>query len=152
MKEDDRLKCLLEETKMVQRIISRMSNNSFLIKGWSLTLVVVSLLLIGGIYNNDYYLVALVPLIVFWILDAYFLRLEKLYEALYDWLIENRPICDDCLLEMNRGKLEKRFGKKIPSLVQTMFSRTLLAFYIFLLVVIVIFILRFILSSVRIVI
>jgi len=152
MKEDDRLKCLLEETKMVQRIISRMSNNSFLIKGWSLTLVVASLLVIGGFYNNDYYLVALIPLIVFWILDAYFVRLERLYGALYDWLIENRPICDDCLLEMNRVRLEKRFGKNIPSLVETMFSRALLGFYVFLLVVIVIFILRFILSSVRVVI
>ena len=64
MKEDDRLKCLLEEAKMVQGTISRMANNSFLIKGWTLTLVVVSLLLIG-VYNNDNYLVAFIPLIVF---------------------------------------------------------------------------------------
>ncbi len=151
MNEDDRLKCLFEEAKMVQGVISRMANNSFVIKALSVTLVVASLLLIG-VYNNNNYLVVFIPLIIFWVLDAYFLRLEKLYGALYDWLITNRPICDDCLLEMNQNKLEKRFGSQIPSLIRNMFSKTMLVFYLFLLIVIVIFTLRFILSSIRVII
>jgi hypothetical protein len=78
-------------------------------------------------------------LIVFWILDAYFLRLEKLYGVLYDRLVENRPICDDCLLEMNREKLERDLEEKSKFNPDNVFENSL-AFYVFLLVVIVIYI------------
>ena len=67
-------KFFVEELKIIQDIIKRMALNSFLIKGWAITLVVATLLLKGNKYQV---LIAFIPLLVFWFLDAYFLWQEK---------------------------------------------------------------------------
>jgi hypothetical protein len=121
---------LFNETKIVQDIITRMGHNSFLIKGWAVSLVVVSLLFEGVVYHH---FIALIPWIVFWGLDAYFLQLERLYRQLYDWLIKNRLTSNDYLLSMNI----ERFREEVPCKIQTMFSKTLLAFYGSLLAIII---------------
>jgi hypothetical protein len=126
---------LFEEVEIVEDIITRMGNNSFLVKGWAITLIVASLIISGFTYHHY---VAFLPLIVFWCLDAYFLRMEKLYRKLYDWLIVNRLKSEEYLLDMNKGNLEKRFGKQTPCFLQVMFSKTLIAFYGVLLVIIII--------------
>jgi hypothetical protein len=125
---------LLKEVEITQDVINRMGTNSFLIKGWVIILVVASLL-IGG--TSYYHYVAFLPWLMFWYLDAYFLRLEKLYRTLYDWQIKNRETNKEFLLDMERSSLEKRFGKETPSLTRVMFSVTLLVFYGLLLVVII---------------
>jgi len=125
---------LFEEIRITQNIVSRMANNSFLIKGWAVTLIVASLLLEGVFYHR---FVAFVPWFVFWWFDAYFLRLEKLYRKLYDWLMKNRLANDSFLLDINKQSLEERFGNEVPRMPKIMVSRTLVAFYGFLLFVIV---------------
>jgi len=125
---------LLKEIEITQRVIDRMGSNSFLIKGWVMTLVVATLLLGRTSY---YHYVAFLPWFMFWLLDAYFLRLEKLYRKLCDWLIRNRLTSQEFLLDMDRASLEKRFGKEVACLPQVMFSKTLLAFYGLLLALIV---------------
>jgi len=122
---------LLKETEIVQGIISRMANTSFLIKGWSVTLIVASLLLERGVYHH---FIAFVPWFVFWCLDAYFLCLERLYRKLYDWLIKNRLKTDEYLLDMNID----RFRKELPCIIQTFFSKTLVLFYGLLLIIILV--------------
>lgn len=125
---------LFKEAEIVQDIISRMANNSFLIKGWSVTLVVASLLFKGIFYHH---FVAFIPWFIFWRYDAYFLRLEKLYRKLYDWLVNHRLRSDEFLLDMAKDSLENRFGSEIPCLSQIMFSKTLIVFYGFLFSIIV---------------
>jgi len=125
---------LFKEVEITQDIINRMGTNSFLIKGWSITLVVATLLL-GG--TSCYNYLALLPWLMFWCLDAYFLRLEKLYRKLYGWLIKNRATNQEHLLEMDKTNLETRFGKEIPCMSQVMFSLTLLVFYGLLLAMII---------------
>jgi hypothetical protein len=125
---------LFKESEITQNIINRMGTNSFLIKGWAITLIVASLLLGGASY---YPYVAFLPWLMFWYLDAYFLRVEKLYRKLYSWLIKNRETNQEYLLDMDKSNLEKRFGKETPSLLRVMFSLTLIIFYGLLLVVII---------------
>jgi hypothetical protein len=117
---------LFKEVELVQNVIDRMGNNSFLIKGGAITLVAASLLIEGKLYTN---LVALLPWLVFWYLDAYFLRVERLYRRLYSWLAANRLTNKEFLLDMDRKSLEKRFGTDVDCLSQTMFSKTLIIFY-----------------------
>jgi hypothetical protein len=126
---------LFKEVGIVQDITGRMANNSFLIKGWAITLIVASLIVSGAMYHHY---VAFLPWFMFWCLDAYFLRMERLYRKLYDWLIINRQKSEDFLLDMNKASLEKRFGKEVSSMLQVMFSRTLVTFYGALLVIIII--------------
>ena len=125
---------LFKEVEIVQGIITRMGINSFLVKGWAITLVVASLLISGFSYHH---FVAFLPWMIFWAYDAYFLRMEKLYRKLNDWLINNRYKSEEFLLDMNKSSLEKRFGKETPCLQQVMFSKTLIVFYGLLLVMIV---------------
>lgn len=111
---------MLKEIDIVQEIIKRMAFNSFMIKGWAITLVVVTLLLKGAKHQI---LIAFIPLLVFWFLDAYFLRQERMYRRLYDWVISNRLKTDEHLFDMNA----RRF--KVQSKFRIMFSITLGWFY-----------------------
>jgi len=118
----EREKLMIEELKIIQDIIKRMAFNSFLIKGWAITLVVVTLLLKGGGFQA---FIAFIPLLVFWYLDAYFLWLERLYRRLYDWVRENRLKTDEYLFDMDY----RRFIKDEQSKIRIMFSITLGWFY-----------------------
>ncbi len=52
-----------QEIKIVQNIIDRMARNSFMLKGWAVTLVVVSFLVEG---QKIHYALAFLPSLVFW--------------------------------------------------------------------------------------
>jgi len=114
--------CLFKEVDLIQNVIKRMASNSFLIKGWTITLVVVTLLLKGSRYQA---FISFIPLMVFWYLDAYFLRQERMYRKLYEWVIANRLGTDECLFDLNA----KKFEKDVKSILKTMFSKTLGWFY-----------------------
>jgi len=117
---------LFEELKLVQEVIDRMGTNSFLVKGWVITLIVATLLLRGNSYQ---YYIAFLPWFMFWYLDGYFLRLERLYRKLFNWLRENRLRSKEFLFDLNSKSLEERFGKDVDCLWQVMFSKTLAVFY-----------------------
>ena len=68
---------------------------------------------------------------------TYFLRLERLYRNLFNWLRENRLRSKEFLFDMNSQSLEKRFGKNVDCLLQTMFSKTLAVFYLLLFAIII---------------
>ena len=71
--------------QMIQAVITRMANNSFVIKGWSVTLVTALLALTAAANGNVLYVyLACFPNFMFWALDAYFLRQERLFRKLYD--------------------------------------------------------------------
>ena len=113
---------MLKEVDIIQEIIKRMAFNSFMIKGWAITLVVVALLLKGTEYQVW---IAFIPLLVFWFLDAYFLWQERMYRKLYDWVINNRLRTDEYLFDMNAY----RFKDEVQSRFRIMFSITLGWFY-----------------------
>jgi hypothetical protein len=74
----------LKHLEMLQAVITRMAHNSFLLKGWSVTLVAAILALAAKNTDRRLILVALPPVIIFWALDAFFLHQERLFRALYD--------------------------------------------------------------------
>jgi len=113
---------MLKEIEIIQDIIKRMAFNSFVIKGWTITLVAVILLLKGGKYQV---FIAFIPLFVFWFLDAYFLWQERLYRRLYNWVINNRLKTAEYLFDMNAY----RFKNEEQSKLRIMFSITLGWFY-----------------------
>jgi len=123
MLEKERLeKFFVDEIKIIQDIIKRMAFNSFMIKGWAITLVVVTLLLKGSKFQV---LIAFIPLVIFWFLDAYFLWQERMYRELYKWVIENRLKTDENLFDLNAY----RFQNRVETKLKIMFSMTLGWFY-----------------------
>jgi len=112
-----------KELELIQNIISRMANNSFLLKGWSLTFIVATLLLMDSV---GYHLLALFSLGVFWGLDAYYLRMERCYRELYNWVISQRPASDELLFDL---RAESRFGCDTECTWQVACSKSCIFFY-----------------------
>lgn len=74
----------IKHLELLQAVIGRLAGNSFLIKGWSVT--VVGAFLGFAVTQDEASLarVSLLPLALFWGLDTYFLRAERLFRVLYD--------------------------------------------------------------------
>lgn len=70
--------------EMIQGVIARMASNSFLLKGWAIT--VVSGLIALAINDREprFAVLALLPTGAFWWLDAYYLHCEHRYRQLFD--------------------------------------------------------------------
>lgn len=68
---------LIAHLNMLQGIISRMGNNAFVIKGWSISLTTAMLALAGGTKNEIFCGIAVLPILLFWSLDAFFFYQEK---------------------------------------------------------------------------
>jgi hypothetical protein len=113
---------MLKEVELIEDIIKRMGSNSFLVKGWTITLVVASLLLKGPRYQAW---IAFIPLLMFWFLDAYFLWQEKMYRELFAWVVTNRLKTTDHLFDLNAN----RFKHVVQSKYRVMLSTTMLWFY-----------------------
>lgn len=125
----------MKHLEMIQNIITQMANNSFLLKGWVVTLL-------AGIFalswNQDgflHYLLVYIPVFMFWFLDAYYLKQERLYRGLYDQV-----------RQMNNASIS---FSMVPPLISTnnsysymnvLFSKTEAGFYIPLMLLITIII------------
>ena len=70
--------------QMIQSVITRMARNSFLIKGWSITVVAALGALAAAGESELFVYLACFPAAMFWALDAYFLRQERLFRKLWD--------------------------------------------------------------------
>ncbi len=74
--------------QMIQSVITRMGSNSFLLKGWSVTLIAALFALAAAGTNPLFLLLAYFTSFMFWGLDAYFLRQERLFRKLYEHVQE----------------------------------------------------------------
>ncbi len=74
----------LKHLELVQGVINRMASNSFLLKGWSVTLISALFALAAKDTNQLFIYLAYFPCVAFWSLDGYFLWQEKMYRKLYD--------------------------------------------------------------------
>ncbi|MCY4424051.1 MAG: hypothetical protein OXC06_13395 [Acidimicrobiaceae bacterium] len=122
--EDVPMESKLKHLELIQGVINRMASNSFRLKEWSVVLVSAILFLAAREDSGEVALIALVPAVVFWGLDAYFLRQERLYRALYDHVRMLEPHKIDFSM-----KTDNFTGAKLtwPS---SLFSTTLLAYYL----------------------
>lgn len=74
----------LKHLELVQGVINRMAGNSFMLKGWAVTLVVGVFSLSDLNTDKIYFIIAYIPIIIFWLLDTYYLQQERLYRSLYN--------------------------------------------------------------------
>ena len=82
---------LEKEIDLIQNCITRMAQNSFAIKGWLIGLLIaVIALLPENIDKNSICWIIIATTVIFWGLDAFYLRTERLYRWKYDWVIQNR--------------------------------------------------------------
>lgn len=120
---------LHKEIDLIQSVINRMANNSFLLKGWLISLAAVVLALskdtLLSCNLNLILLILCFPIIIFWYLDAFFLHREKCYRELYSWVIKNRMTSNENLYSLDF----RPHQNKVKSVFRIMFSQTLFPFY-----------------------
>jgi len=119
MTEEKRLKHL----EFVQNVITRMNSNSFLIKGWTITLVAALFALAAKDANINYVIVSYVVLPVFWLLDGFFIANERQYRELYS---EIRKLKED---EIDFDMDASKFNSGNRTWLAGIFSKTLIPFY-----------------------
>jgi len=108
---------------MIQDVISRMGNNSFLLKGWSVTLVSALFALATKDADVFFVYLAFFPTIAFWILDGYFLWQERLRRNLYDYV---RELSEE-KIDFSMNTLLK--DEKNVTWKSAIFSKTFIIFY-----------------------
>jgi hypothetical protein len=74
----------IKHLEFVQNIVTRMNANSFQIKSWSITITAALLALYAGNSNSNFIIVAIFPIVLFWLLDTYYLQQERKFRAVYN--------------------------------------------------------------------
>lgn len=98
-----------------QRVIDRLSNISFILKGWAVSLVAGLMALSANGSNQNYVLIAYIPIAVFWFLDAYFLMMERQYRELFNKNTDLSQQLEQFTIKRNKGNIVI-FGKALFSI------------------------------------
>lgn len=72
--------------EFIQNAINRMAGNLFYLRGWTITLMTGLFALSAKETSQNYILIAYFLVLIFWILDGYFLSQERLFRTLYDYV------------------------------------------------------------------
>jgi len=133
-----------KELDIVLEIISQMKEHSFKVKSWMISIFGAILVFSSSNFVTKesvkhfpfWTIPALLIIIVliFWYLDAFFLKTEKLYRTLYNWNVKYRNQTDKYLYDVSTFKRKvndetHNLKKDIPNMFFIMFSRTLVPFY-----------------------
>jgi len=73
----------VEHLKLIQGMITRLAGNSFLLKGWTVTLMAALFTFAAKDSDRSYVIIAWLPVLVFAVLDSYYLWQERLFRDLY---------------------------------------------------------------------
>lgn len=146
--------------EFIQAIINRHNSNSFMLKGWTIA-ILSAILAFAGTLNNPYIvLIAFIPIMMFWGLDAFYLSNERCFIDLYTAVSKGEYILprskrkkDDFSVsteEKERGTIPdfsmdfERFEIWTDNSWRTvLFSKTIKYYYISLLIVSIIIFLGF---------
>jgi len=113
----------IKHLEFIQGVITRMAANSFMIKGWVITLIAAVFAVSAA--EKDLYVGFLNYLILpaFWILDGFFLSQERQYRGLYNEVTQKTEE------EVNFSLNAKNYAKGKNGWFYSTFSNTLLLFY-----------------------
>ncbi|MCS1411089.1 MAG: hypothetical protein M2R45_04285 [Verrucomicrobia subdivision 3 bacterium] len=115
---------VVKHLEMTQAVINRLGSNSFLLKGWSMTIIVAAMVLMARYDRESPFILLslIIPVIGFGILDGYFLWQERLFRKVYDE-IRKQETTDFSMNPM------KHKDKPKCSWIASTFSVTLNIFY-----------------------
>ena len=113
----------LKHLEFIQAVITRLATNSFLIKGWSVTLVAAIFALAAKDAKPVFALVTYLPVVSFWVLDAFFLSHERKYRELFETVAAK----DESAVDFSMAT--SHFKKKNLTVPSCAFSSTIFAFH-----------------------
>jgi hypothetical protein len=110
----------IKHLEFIQQVITRMNANSFIIKGWTITLIAALFALAAKDANENYIIVSYIPIPIFWILDGFYVFQERQYTELYKNIAAKDPNDIDFSMDASRNS---------NYWLEGIFSKTLIAFY-----------------------
>jgi hypothetical protein len=119
----------IKHLEFIQGIITRMNTNSFMIKGWLITLVSALFALAAKDANRMYILIAYIPILPFLIIDGFYLSKERQFRELYIKVAGMNEKDIDFLMDTSQYKGGRN------TWIRSIFSITILPFYGSLLIV-----------------
>jgi hypothetical protein len=95
-----------QHLEFIQNIITRMNTNSFQIKGMTVTIVSALLAIYATITNVAFIFLGILPTILFWFLDSYYLQQERKFRGVYNNVIGLKNDIEIKLYEMPIQKFQ----------------------------------------------
>lgn len=129
----------VKHLEFIQNAISRMANNSFMCKGWAITLLAALMVVDGAVIQS---MLSIIPILavlvlgVFWFLDSYYLRLERLFRELYDEV--RKKDCPSDPYSMSFSSLSNEAILRVQTTVRIMFSVSEIIYFLLILVVFIV--------------
>ena len=74
----------VKHLEFIQNIITRMNTNSFQLKELTITIVSALLAVYASSKKIGLIFIGILPIIIFWFLDAYYLQQERKFKGLYN--------------------------------------------------------------------
>ena len=121
---------VIKHLEMIEAVVERMGQNSFALKGWTMTLLVAICAFSATGTEHRFVLVAFAPIIVFWFLDSFYLQKERKFRELYKRVVGHEVI----IFEMDISNMN---GEK-TSFVKCLFSVTEWLFYLVCIIAIIV--------------
>lgn len=109
--------------EFIQHIITRMNTNSFQIKKMAVTVIAAFIAIYVSQKETLFLIIPIIPLLIFWALDSYYLQQERKFRALYNDAVNEKI----SVYSMNIHKYKK--GKY--SFFNVFFSDTMFPLYLF---------------------
>ena len=113
----------LKHLEFIQNVINRMANTSFLLKGWSITIIAALFAFSAKEGSIAVLWLGVLLTLVFWFLDSYFLWQERLFRSLYDHVRNLKEEDIDFAMNHMQFAAERKW-------YSTSFSLTLWPFYL----------------------
>ena len=135
----------IKHLEMIMTVIDRMGIYSFLLKGWSVTLVVGIFALTSKDVPKVYISLTFFPAILFWVLDAFYLWQERMFRSLYEYVRKRNEDKIDFSMDVSKVSDKKIYGES-NTWKNAAFSRTTLLFHGSTLMAILIFVIILIYS------
>lgn len=110
----------IRHLEMIQGVINRMANNSFMLKGWAVTLITGIFILSDIEADKLFFMVAYLPVVVFWLLDSYYLCQERSFRKLYNSVCEKENNNIDFLINPSKCNF-KEYLKCVTSFTELCF-------------------------------
>ncbi len=113
----------LKHLEFIQNVIVRMGTNSFIVKGWAITLVSAIYALAAKDANLHYVMITYIVVPAFWLLDGFFLSVERQYSSLYNEVIKKDEKDIDFSMDISR------FNSDRNTWPRAIVSKTFVLFY-----------------------
>jgi hypothetical protein len=112
----------LKHLEFIQNVIDRLSTSAFLFKGWAITIAAGLAAVASSGAKRDLIVVAVIATALFWLIDAFYLSVERCYRELYEDVAETSPEDIDFSMKLKQPVSAGRW-------LSAVLSRLLIPFY-----------------------